>query len=65
MVNRTEKTCRNIQHVKSGNIWEMSNLICGKAAVGGNYNLTHDSEMHIKIMSRKSYNEAIFRTQYG
>ena len=21
----------------------MSNLICGKAAVGGNYNLTHDN----------------------
>ena len=43
MVNRTEKTCRNIQHVKSDNIWEMSNLICGKAAVGGNYNSTCDN----------------------
>ena len=43
MVNRTEKMCRNSQHVRIDNIWEMSNLICGKAAVGGNYNLTHDN----------------------
>ena len=46
MVNRTEKTCRNIQHVRRDNIWEMSNLICGKAAVGENYNLTHDSQQY-------------------
>ena len=35
--------CSNIQHVRRDNIWEMSNLICGKAAVGGNYNSTHDT----------------------
>ena len=31
------------QHVKIDNMKEMSDLICGKAAVGGNYNSTHDS----------------------
>ena len=37
------KTCRKKQHVKIDNMKEMSDLICGKAAVGGNYNSTHDS----------------------
>ena len=42
MVKRTEKTCRKKQHVKIDNMKEMSDLICGKAAVGGNYNSTRD-----------------------
>ncbi|MBS7341340.1 MAG: hypothetical protein KIH00_14030, partial [Lachnospiraceae bacterium] len=37
------KTCRKKQHVKIDDIKEMSDLICGKAAVGGNYNSTRDS----------------------
>ena len=37
------KTCRKKQHVKIDDIKEMSDLICGKAAVGGNYNLTRDT----------------------
>ena len=38
-----KKTCRKKQHVKIDDIKEMSDLICGKAAVGGNYNSTRDS----------------------
>ena len=37
------KTCRKKQHVKIDDIKEMSDLICGKAAVGGNYNSTRDT----------------------
>ena len=37
------KTCRKKQHVKIDDIKEMSDLICGKAAVVGNYNSTRDS----------------------
>ena len=37
------KTCRKKQHVKIDGIKEMSDLICGKAAVGGNYNSTRDN----------------------
>ena len=37
------KTCRKKQHVKIDGKKEMSELICGKAAVGGNYNSTRDS----------------------
>ena len=48
------KTCRKKQHVKIDNMKEMSDLICGKAAVGGNYNSTHDtSTVHIYIGKRK------------
>ena len=37
------KTCRKKQHVEIDNMKEMSDLICGKAAVGGNYNSTRDT----------------------
>ena len=37
------KTCRKKQHVEIDDIKEMSDLICGKAAVGGNYNSTRDN----------------------
>ena len=37
-----KKTCRKKQHVKIDNMKEMSDLICGKAAVGGNNNSTRD-----------------------
>lgn len=37
------KTCRKKQHVKIDGKKEMSDLICGKAAVGGNYNSTRDN----------------------
>ena len=40
-----KKTCRKKQHVKIDNMKEMSDLICGKAAVGGNNNSTRDSEI--------------------
>lgn len=39
----TEKTCCVKQHGIIDTIWEPANLICGICAVGGNYNLTHDS----------------------
>ena len=38
-----KKTCRKKQHVKIDDMKEMSDLICGKVAVGGNYNSTRDS----------------------
>mgnify|MGYP006807936515 FL=1 len=37
------KTCRRKQHVRIDDMKEMPDLICGKAAVGGNYNSTRDS----------------------
>ena len=37
------KTCRKKQHVRIDDRKEMSDLICGKAAVGGNYNSTRDN----------------------
>ena len=37
------KTCRKIQHAKICSIKETSDLICGKVAVGGNYNSTRDN----------------------
>ena len=36
------KTCRKKQHVEIDDKKEMPDLICGKAAVGGNYNSTRD-----------------------
>ena len=37
------KTCRKEQHVKIDDMKEMPDLICGKAAVDGNYNSTRDT----------------------
>ena len=37
------KMCRKKQHVRVDDMKERSDLICGKAAVGGNYNSTHDN----------------------
>ena len=34
--------CCKKQHIKIGDIKEMPDLICGKTAVGGNYNSAHD-----------------------
>ena len=31
---------------------EMSELICGKAAVGGNYNLTRDNKVHKPYLAK-------------
>ena len=39
---KQKKTCCKTRRVKIDNMKEMSNLICGKVAVGGNYNLTRD-----------------------
>ena len=35
--------CRKKQHVRVDDMKERSDLICGKAAVGGNYNSTRDN----------------------
>ena len=40
-----KKTCRKKQHVRIDDMKEMSDLICGKAAVGGNYNSTRDTTL--------------------
>ena len=45
------KTCRKKQHVKIDGKKEMSELICGKAAVGGNYNSTRDMVLSAIICS--------------
>ncbi len=37
------KTCCKKQHVKIDDMKEMSDSICGKVAVGGNYNSTRDT----------------------
>lgn len=34
--------CRKKQHVRIDDMKKMPDLICGKVAVGGNYNSTHD-----------------------
>ena len=50
------KTCRKKQHVKIDDIKEMSDLICSKAAVGGNYNLTRDNLLgHTSVSTTKAY----------
>ena len=53
------KTCRKKQHVEIDDIKEMSDLICGKAAVGGNYNSTRDNYIYIVKKSVK-----ILKSQY-
>ena len=37
--------CRKKQHVTIDDSSEMPDLICGKTAVGGNYNSTHDEKL--------------------
>ena len=44
------KTCRKKQHVKIDDMKEMPDLICGKTAVGGNYNSTHDNSDYAKYL---------------
>ena len=39
------KTCRKKQHVEIDEVKGMSDLTCGKDAVGGNYNSTRDTIM--------------------
>ena len=51
------KTCRKKQHVKIDGKKEMSDLICGKATVGGNYNSTRDSIATEPIENSAEYNE--------
>ena len=46
-----KKTCRKKQHVKIDNMKEMSDLICGKAAVGGNNNSTRD-RIEVQLLCR-------------
>lgn len=38
-----KKACRKKQHTGIDNIWDRTNLICGKSAVSGNYNLPRDN----------------------
>ena len=45
------KTCRKKQHVKIDDMKEMPDLICGKTAVGRNYNSTHDTQMFQLLLS--------------
>ena len=48
------KTCRKKQHVEIDEMKELSNLICGKATVGGNYNSTRDIVVKSLIENAKS-----------
>ena len=51
--------CRKKQHVRVDDMKERSDLICGKAAVGGNYNSTHDSSGQSKsIQGIEASNDA-------
>lgn len=40
--------CRKKQHVKIGGMIGVANLICGKSAVGGNYNLTCNNLLKLR-----------------
>ena len=61
------KTCRKKQHAEIDGKKEMSELICGKAAVGGNYNSTRDTLSVIlqdKLREEASYGfECYFKEQ--
>ena len=50
--------CRKKQHVRVDDMKERSDLICGKAAVGGNYNSTRDT-----YITQDSYVETLCRLQ--
>ena len=52
------KTCRKKQHVRVDDMKARSDLICGKAAVGGNYNSTRDTGM---LTPKRSLPEPIIR----
>ena len=54
------KTCRKKQHVKIDGKKEMSELICGKAAVGGNYNSTRDNSATYKDKCRQQSTDPDF-----
>ena len=59
------KTCRKKQHVEIDDMKEMSDLFCGKAAVGGNYNSTRDIKASSKAFEQNIYifNQLHFRKQ--
>ena len=57
------KTCRKKQHVEIDDMKEMSDLICGKAAVGGNYNSTRDSQTGIANVFKKGAAHQISRCE--
>ena len=49
------KTCRKKRHVRIDSMKEMPNLICGKGAVGENYNSTRDNQKAMDLfLSQKS-----------
>jgi len=54
------KTCRKKQHVEIDDMKEMSDLFCGKAAVGGNYNSTRDNIYKIKMYLHNQSKEDIY-----
>ena len=53
------KTCRKKQHVKIDVKIGVANLMCGKSAVGGNYNSTHDNRNTWVEWSRKTIDETL------
>ncbi|MDD3417136.1 MAG: DUF2399 domain-containing protein, partial [Lachnospiraceae bacterium] len=56
-----QKKTRGIgQHVKIDTIWRMPNLICGRSAVGGNYNSTRDTKQD-RIQEKKEKREEFFK----
>lgn len=50
------KTCRRKQHVKTDGMKGISNLFCGIFAVGGNYNLTRDSNAEATALQSHTIN---------
>ena len=50
--------CRKIQHARIDNAKALSNLICGKSAVGGNYNSTRDNILPFGIKFSESRKES-------
>lgn len=57
-----KKPCCVKQHGIIDTIWEPANLICGICAVGGNYNLTHDTPAGKAVYHSTDLH--IFRLEY-
>ena len=68
------KTCRKKQHVKIDDKKEMQDLICGKVAVGGNYNSPRDiqtlptvyhSDCYLTFQTAHLFYRKTFRKRYA
>lgn len=59
------KTCRKKQHVEIDDRKEMPDLFCGKAAVGGNYNLMRDNNKKEEETAKKENREPLLLPHFS